>query len=134
MQNHRFVLDTNIWVSAIITNSIFKVEEFVSKNNLDIYICPEMILELEDVLSRGKFKKYLSKPVFSYIEDIQKICLERKIVKRYNEAPDKDDNYLYDVCIDTESILVTGDKALLNYLSDPRVKTISKAAFFDLYS
>lgn len=134
MLNHKFVLDTNIWVSAIITNSLFKLEEYVSKNNLDIYICPEMIMELEDVLNRGKFKKYLSKPVLGYIKDIQKICLERKIVERYNKAPDVDDNYLYDICIGTESILVTGDKALLNYLSFPPVETISKAAFFELYS
>jgi predicted nucleic acid-binding protein len=41
-------------------------------------------------------------------------------------APDKDDNYLYDVCIDTKSILVTGDKLLLNYISNPPVSTHPK--------
>lgn len=133
MPEHSFVLDTNIWVSGIITNSVSRIEEYSSKNNLKIYICPEMIEELEDVLTRGKFKKYLSKPVVEYIEDVEKVCLKRKVEKRYNEAPDKDDNYLYDFCIDTESILVTGDKLLLKHLSDPLVETISKAKFFGLY-
>ena len=50
--------------------------------------------------------------------------------KKYNNAPDKDDNYLYDICIYTNSVLATGDKLLLNHTSNPVVKTISKNDFF----
>ena len=133
MKKTSFVLDTNIWISAIITNSETKLEQFISKNKLTIYICPEMILELKDVLKRPKFNKYLNKSIPEYILLIEKVCLTNNSPKHYNMAPDKDDNYLYDICIDTKSILVTGDKLLLNYISNPPVVTISRSAFFEMF-
>lgn len=133
MKKTSFVLDTNIWISAIITNSETKLQQFILKNKLTIYICPEMILELKDVLKRSKFKKYLSKSIPEYILLVENTCLNKTPPKHYDKAPDKDDNYLYDVCIDTKSILVTGDKLLLNYISNPPVVTISRNIFFEMF-
>ena len=132
MQKNRYVLDTNIWISAIISNSLEELELFIKNKNLKIYICPEMILEFEDVLKRAKFKKYLKESVSHYISEIQKISTLKASETKYNEAPDVDDNYLYDICIDTKSILVTGDKLLLNYTSNPLVVTISRNEFFQI--
>lgn len=133
MAKNNVVLDTNIWVSAIITRDENHLKEFITINEIRVYICPEMLLELKDVLDRAKFKKYLSKPIYNHIEDIKQICVVKKIFKRYNKAPDKDDNYLYDLCLATESILVTGDKLLLKHISEPPVETISRKKFFELY-
>jgi putative PIN family toxin of toxin-antitoxin system len=133
MKKASFVLDTNIWISAIITNSEAKLVQFIIQNKLTVYICPEMILELQEVLKRSKFKKYLSKPISEYILIIENSCLNKTSPKHYDKAPDKDDNYLYDVCIDTKSTLVTGDKLLLNYISNPPVVTISRNTFFEMY-
>lgn len=133
MKKTSFVLDTNIWISAIITNSEEKLVQFIFENKLTIYICPEMILELKDVLKRSKFKKYLSKSIPEYILLIEKVCLNKTSPKHYDKAPDKDDNYLYDVCIDTKSTLVTGDKLLLGYISNPPVVTISRNTFFEMF-
>jgi putative PIN family toxin of toxin-antitoxin system len=96
MKKNSFVLDTNIWISAIITNSETNLEQFILKNNLTIYICPEMILELKDVLKRSKFKKYLSKSIPEYILLIENICSNKTSPKHYDKASDKDYNYLYD--------------------------------------
>ena len=134
MQRSNYVLDTNIWISAIISNSFFDLEKIIIEENLKIFICPEMILELEDVLKRSKFKKYLKNTIPFYISEIQKICILEFSETKYNEAPDKDDNYLYDICIETKSILVTGDKLLLTYISNPLVITISRNDFFKLIS
>jgi len=133
MKKNSFVLDTNIWISAIITNSEVKLQDFILENKLTIYICPEMILELEDVLKRTKFKKYLNKSIPEYILLIESLCLNKTSPKHYDKAPDKDDNYLYDVCINTKSILVTGDKLLLNYISNPPVLTITRNVFFETF-
>ena len=130
MRNNSYVLDTNIWVSSIISNSFSELEKFIILKNLKVCICPEMILELEDVLKRPKFKKYLTDSVSNYIFEIQKITILKFSEKKYNGAPDKDDNYLYDICIDTNSILVTGDKLLLSHTSNPLVVTISRNEFF----
>ncbi len=134
MQRSSYVLDTNIWISAIISNSFYDLAKIILDHNLKIFICPEMILELEDVLKRSKFKKYLKNTIPFYISEIQKICILEFSETKYNEAPDKDDNYLYDICIETKSILVTGDKLLLTYISNPLVITISRNDFFKLIS
>lgn len=133
MQNKNFVLDTNIWVSAIITNSEKSLLNYIEENKLHICICPEMILEIEDVLSRKKFKKYLIKSINEYINLINDSCKNIQIMQRYKEAPDEDDNYLYDLCIETKSKLVTGDKLLLSYISNPPIKTISRFDFLSLF-
>ena len=134
MQISSYVLDTNIWISAIISNSFYDLEKIILEENLKIFICPEMILELEDVLKRSKFKKYLKNTIPFYISEIQKICILEFSETKYNEAPDKENNYLFDICIETKSILVTGDKLLLTYISNPLVITISRNDFFKLIS
>ena len=128
-----YVLDTNVWVSAIITKTDNQLHSYIVDNNIKVFISPEMILELEDVLSRAKFKKYIQKPISDYIQWISKLCTSVNSETHYNEAPDKDDNYLYDICIATKSKLVTGDKALLAHISKPPVTTISRVAFFKIY-
>ena len=133
MQNKNFVLDTNIWISAIITNSEKSLLNYIEENNLQIYICPEMINEIEDVLSRKKFKKYLIRTVNECVELINDRCKNIQITNRYKEAPDQDDNYLYDLCIETKSQLVTGDKILLSYISNPPITTFSRFDFLSLF-
>ena len=81
MRNNSYVLDTNIWVSSIISNSFSELEKFIILKNLKVCICPEMILELEDVLKRPKFKKYLTDSVSNYIFGIQKITILKFIEK-----------------------------------------------------
>ena len=133
MQNKNFVLDTNIWISAFITNSEKSLLNYIEENKLQIYICPEMIIEIEDVLSRKKFKKYLIQSINEYVNLLNDSCENIQITKRYKEAPDEDDNYLYDICIETKSKLVTGDKLLLSYISNPPITTISRFDFLSLF-
>ena len=133
MQNKNFVLDTNIWISAFITNSEKSLLNYIEENKLQIYICPEMIIEIEDVLSRKKFKKYLIHSINEYVNLLNDSCENIQIIKRYKETPDKDDNYLYDLCIETKSKLVTGDKLLLSYISNPPITTISRFDFLSLF-
>jgi len=133
MQNKNFVLDTNIWISAIITNSEKSLLNYIEENKLQIFICPEMILEIEDVLRRKKFKKYLINSINEYVNLINDSCQNIQIITRYKEAPDEDDNYLYDLCIETKSKLVTGDKLLLSYISNPPITTISRFDFLSMF-
>jgi predicted nucleic acid-binding protein len=74
MKKAGFVLDTNIWISAIITNSETKLQQF--------------ILELKDLL-----KKNLSKSIPEYILLVENTCLNKTSPKHYDKAPDKDDNF-----------------------------------------
>lgn len=132
MLNKHFVLDTNIWISAIITKSEKTLFSYIKKNNLKIYICPELYQEIEDVLGRKKISKYLIFSIEESVLQINLVCENIEIDKHYSKAPDKDDNYLYDICIETKSKLVTGDKLLLDYISNPPIETISRYNFLNL--
>ena len=127
----RFVLDVNIWVSAIITGKLYKLSKHLLEYDLTVYTCDELLEELTDVLNRGKIKKYLTKSVSAYVYEIKRNSTRIEIIRKYHKAPDPDDNYLYDLCLGTKSTLVTGDKALLAHTSNPPVPTISMKAFFD---
>lgn len=100
---------------------------------MKIYICPELFQEIEDVLSRKKLLKYLIYSIEVSVFQINLVCENIEIEQHYNKAPDKDDNYLYDICIETKSKLVTGDKLLLDYISNPPIETISRYIFLNLY-
>lgn len=78
MLNRRFVLDTNIWISAIITKSENTLVKYISENELEIYICPEMVDEIIDVLNHPKLKKHLKENVSTYIELIKTVCIYTK--------------------------------------------------------
>jgi putative PIN family toxin of toxin-antitoxin system len=92
-----------------------------------------MIFEIKDVLGRNKLKKYLNNSIEFYISFIKNISISNVSVTHYNRAPDKDDNYLYDICLSANSTLVTGDKLLLDYKSDPIVLTITRNDFLNIF-
>lgn len=133
MKINNFVLDTNIWISAIITNSETTLCNLILNNILNVFICKEMIDEIEDVLNRKKLQKYLSVGVPEYIFQILRFSNLVAITQKYNQAPDKDDNYLYDLCLTTKSVLVTGDKLLLSYVSNPPITAITRFEFFSKF-
>jgi predicted nucleic acid-binding protein len=75
----------------------------------------------------------LNNSIEYYISFIDNICISNTSITHYDKAPDKDDNYLYDICLSTNSALVTGDKLLLDYKSDPIVLTITRNDFLNIY-
>lgn len=95
MKSKTIVLDTNIWVSFIIGKKIHTLTDIIIKNKLTILTCDVLIEELNDVLHRPKFSKYISK------EDIHEaiiIHLKTTVKKscKGDEAGfrDKNDNFL----------------------------------------
>jgi len=130
MQNN-YVLDVNIWVSVFISGKISILVQLIIEHNITIYVSNELLEELSEVLVRPKFKKYLNNAVASYVYLAKNISTLMQAERKYNKAPDADDNYLYDLCLHTKSTLVTGDKTLLAYTAKPPVKTITYKTFLE---
>lgn len=125
-----YVLDTNIWVSATISKKIAPlITKIANNSNVHVFACPELFEEISEVLNRPHLGKYINRPVSAHVKIIKGIATEITIKKGYQRAPDPKDNYLYDLCLQTKSTLVTGDKALLAYISKPVVKTITYNTF-----
>jgi len=59
MQNEVFILDSNIWISYVITKRLDKLVALIYYHHLTVITSRHLIAEIQEVLSRPKFKKYL---------------------------------------------------------------------------
>ncbi len=108
------VLDTNIWVSYFMAGKHFALANIIFSNNLNIYTNDTLITELKDVLNRPKINKYLKVPVNELISFHKELCIFHKTKQLYSLSPDPNDNFLFDLAIQTNSkYVVTGDKLIL---------------------
>ncbi|HZW69350.1 MAG TPA: hypothetical protein VFF57_00690 [Hanamia sp.] len=87
--------------------------------------------ELKDVLLRDKFKKYLKKSPLEFVNAVAQFgnLIEPGFQKI--KSPDAKDDYLFCLALASESIIVSGDKPLINWKNAP-VQVITLATFFKL--
>jgi uncharacterized protein len=57
----RIILDTNLWISYLISKRLSKIDELILDNRLTILFSDESLEEFIEVTNRPKFKKYFSK-------------------------------------------------------------------------
>jgi len=114
MQEEKIVFDVNIFVSYIISDRLSEIVDMVFNRNVKLYRNEEMRNELEDVLTRSKFKKYLSAPVAYYIDFFEKVTVPFATISMFEECADPKDNYLFDLAYQANArYLVSGDKKVL---------------------
>jgi len=98
MAQTNYVLDVNVWASSIITGKLHQLIKIAEKN-IFFYTSEELLAELKEVLSRPKFRKYLSVSPQKYIEllnEFTTIVETSYLVKEKPvNSPDPDDNYLF---------------------------------------
>ncbi len=132
MAQNNYVLDVNVYVSFIIGKKLFKLASF-SEAGVIIYTSPNLLEELLDVLNRPKIKKHLAPPISKYIQAIENFTLLiDDISKPTIHSPDKDDDYLFELAHQTDSVFVTADKELLYWKNSP-VAVISLTTFLKLF-
>lgn len=115
----RVVLDPGVLVSALISPSgtPAKLLEDARGGALELIVSPLLLGELEDVLAREKFRRYVDRDtMLDYI-----VLLRRDAVLANDpteEPPlrsaDPDDDYLIALAYDQKAVLVSGDKHLLD--------------------
>jgi len=108
------VLDTNIWVSYFINARADYLVKWILNHDIAVFTSDELIEELDEVLLRPKFKIVF--PVDDFVELHKKVCTRIKVITVFDEAPDPEDNFLFDLCMESNAeYLITSDKKLLNY-------------------
>jgi uncharacterized protein len=134
----RVVLDANVWVSAAIrTGPAHRiVQSWLSgAAAFDVVICPELIAEVEEVLTRRpRMRKWIALDVaerfvetFRVLADVVPDQVEVEATTR-----DVDDDYLVALAREHEAdYIVTGDKDLLEW-PDQRPPVLTPAAFAEL--
>jgi putative PIN family toxin of toxin-antitoxin system len=126
MKTDRVVLDTNVFVSLILSKRLNELVEWHTDHHTAIYVCPELIDELGYVLKRQKIKKNLTEPATVYIRFIKRVTEPVIIDWRFDRSPDIKDNYLFDLSYSVKShYIVTNDHPLLNMKQVNKIKLIS---------
>lgn len=136
MRIKKYVFDTNIFISYIITNKQLFLAQIVLDENLKIYYCAELIEELKRVLTYPNLKKY-NINISEAVHFVKSICYPHTLeypIKKYIPT-DEADNYIIALALQTNSGFVTsGDKDILSQKANlekkyTKLKIITKAEF-----
>ena len=123
------ILDTDIWLSYIITKKLPNLVSLIYSNDLVLYGSEPLYDELKEVLGRKKFIKYLEFSIEEYVAFQKRLTKKVDTEKIFTGSPDPKDDFLFDLANQSEAThLVTGDKNILEFIYSP-LKIISFAEF-----
>lgn len=114
--NNRFVIDTNVLLSAaILPNSVSKKAFLKAQENGFIALSKETFAELSEVIRRPKFDKYLKiEDRLLFLDYIESSCLFFEVTQTITLCRDpKDDKFLELALASAAHYLLTGDQDLL---------------------
>ena len=116
IDDNLFVLDANVFVSAIISNQSKARQAFDRTVDTGIILMSNPVfLEISEVLLRPKFDRYIDRVKRqNFIEDLLRIVNFVEINQQISECRDpKDNKYLELAVCGGAKIIVTGDNDLL---------------------
>lgn len=115
MRSKRIILDTNLWISFLISKKFSKIDKLIEVKKITLVFSDELIEEFIDVVSQPKFQNYFTN------SDIERVleCFDQfgemtKVTSDIKLCRDEKDNFLLNLSVDSKAdYLVTGDKDLL---------------------
>ena len=115
IKKKRIILDTNLWVSFLITKDISKLDNRIFTGETILIFSEELLHEFITVVGRPKFKKYFSQEDIIEILDIIDQQAEFVEVRSdIKKCRDEKDNFLLSLAVDGNAdFLITGDQDLL---------------------
>jgi putative PIN family toxin of toxin-antitoxin system len=114
-KTERIVIDTNLWISFLITKDNKKLDGKIKSGEIKILFSSESMEEFLAVADRPKFKKYFDKEDIEQLIDLFDVYGEIVDVKSNIEiCRDAKDNFLLSLSKDGKAnLLITGDNDLL---------------------
>jgi len=131
----RIILDTNIWISFLITKSMKGIDKLIFNDKAVLLFSDELMTEFIDVTSREKLKPYFTKEdIASLIDLIEEYGEIIKVKSKVDACRDKEDNFLLSLAKDGKSdYLITGDKDLLVLESFGKTNIIRLTDFLEKF-
>ena len=114
-EKHRVVIDTNLWISFLLTKDFSKLDQLMSANRTILLVSQELLEEIVEVAGRPKFRKYFD------LSDLTNLMVNLKqkaelvqVISQVNICRDDKDNFLLSLAVDGSAThILTGDKDLL---------------------
>ncbi len=115
MKNKRIILDTNLWISFLISKKFLELDKLIKKNKFVLVFSDESLEEFIEVVKRPKFKKLFPKrDVEKILEAFDQYGELVKVTSKTAFCRDAKDNFLLNLSVDGNvDYLVTGDNDLL---------------------
>jgi putative PIN family toxin of toxin-antitoxin system len=129
---HRVIIDTNLWISFLLTSNYSKIDALLTADNVTLLLSEELIEEFVSVAQRPKFKKYFS------LDDLEDLLTTLKTKAEFiavnstlSICRDPKDNFLLSLAKDGKaSHLLTGDNDLLVLKKVGRTKILTISEYF----
>ena len=130
----KIILDTNIWISFLITKDFKKLDSLINKGNIRLLYSNELLEEFISVAQRPKFNKYFTKEdiesLLNIFDSYGKII---KIKSDVKECRDIKDNFLLNLAVNGKAnYLITGDNDLLTMQIIHKTKIVSISEFLKI--
>jgi uncharacterized protein len=115
MQKEILILDSNIWISYLITRQLGTLITLIRHHQLTVLTSQHLIEEIQGVLLRPKFKKYLKHSDIKEFTAIHlKLCRLVDTDETVHQLTDPKDNFLLNLYNKGKAtLLVSGDKKFL---------------------
>lgn len=130
-KKHRVVIDTNLWISFLLTRDFSKLDRLMSIDQAVLLISQELLEEIVEVAERPKFRKYFD--LFELTDLLVGLRQRAELVQvsfQVNVCRDSKDNFLLSLAIDGAAThLLTGDKDLLVLHPFGEIKILTIADF-----
>jgi hypothetical protein len=130
MRNKKIILDTNLWISFLISKKFSQIDKLIENKKIILIFSNELLEEFIDVVSRPKFKKYFSKKdiekILEYFDQFGELVKVKSDIKI---CRDEKDNFLLNLLVDSKAdYLITGDKDLLilEKMEETKIMTFSE--------
>ena len=136
INNKKYVCDTNVLLSSLFSEKSPPAQAIKQiRLNGFFAFSSETFAELEEVLSRPKFDKYISKETReTFIKQIKALSIWYEIYQKVDFCRDPKDNKFLDVAIASYSdYLITGDEDLLVLENIGNTSIITPRTFIDMY-
>lgn len=134
MKNKRIILDTNLWISYLISKNLNQIDSLIKSGEVKLLFSYESFEEVVDVVERPKFKQFFSTEDIEQIIDLFDQYGELVIVKsQVHICREKKDNFLLDLSIDGKAdYLINGDKDLLVLKKIEKTRILSITEFLSI--
>ena len=127
----RIIIDTNLWISFLITKDFTKLDEIIFSRQGILVFSQELLDEFLAVARRPKFRRFFSSTdIEEILETIDEYADFVKVQTKIEVCRDAKDNFLLSLSIDGHAdFLLTGDKDLLGLTKFGETTIITIADF-----
>ncbi len=111
----RIIIDTNLWISFLITKDFTKLDEIIFSRNGILVFSQELLDEFLEVARRPKLRRFFSAAdIEEIVGTIDEYAEFVKVQTKIEVCRDTKDNFLLSLSVDGNAdFLLTGDKDLL---------------------